>query len=86
MQYAQWGIDYLKYDWHTNDEAHTAQMANALRASGRDIVYSLSNSAPFDKAAIWANGLTAGERPATSVMHGAKNSFHQVKASGHRCD
>jgi alpha-galactosidase len=54
MQYAQWGIDYLKYDWHTNDEQHTAQMANALKASGRDIVYSLSNSAPFDKAAIWA--------------------------------
>jgi len=53
MQYAQWGIDYLKYDWHTNDETHTAQMANALKASGRDIVYSLSNSAPFDKAAIW---------------------------------
>jgi len=53
-QYAQWGIDYLKYDWHTNDEPHTAQMANALRASGRDIAYSLSNSAPFDKAAIWA--------------------------------
>ena len=52
-QFAQWGIDYLKYDWHTNDEKHTEQMANALRASGRDIVFSLSNSAPFDKAAIW---------------------------------
>jgi len=54
MQYAQWGIDYLKYDWHTNDEKHTAQMANAIKASGRDIVYSLSNSAPFNNAAIWA--------------------------------
>ncbi|MCJ7729836.1 MAG: putative Ig domain-containing protein [Sedimentisphaerales bacterium] len=53
-QFAQWGIDYLKYDWHTNDEVHTERMANALRASGRDIVYSLSNSAPFDKAAAWA--------------------------------
>ena len=54
MQFAQWGIDYLKYDWHTNDELHTAQMANALRASGRDIVYSLSNSSPFGQAATWA--------------------------------
>jgi len=53
-QLAKWGIDYLKYDWHTNDEKHTEQMANALRASGRDIVYSLSNSAPFNKAAAWA--------------------------------
>jgi alpha-galactosidase len=53
-QFAQWGIDYLKYDWHTNDELHTAQMADALRASGRDIVYSLSNSSPFGQAATWA--------------------------------
>ena len=53
-QFAQWGIDYLKYDWHTNDEKHTEQMANALKASGRDIVFSLSNSAPFNKAAAWA--------------------------------
>ena len=29
-------------------------MADALKASGRDIVYSLSNSAPFDGAADWA--------------------------------
>jgi alpha-galactosidase len=29
-------------------------MSKALRASGRDIVYSLSNSAPFDHAADWA--------------------------------
>jgi alpha-galactosidase len=29
-------------------------MAEALRASGRDLVYSLSNSAPFDLAADWA--------------------------------
>ena len=54
QQYGQWGIDYLKYDWHTNDELHTAQMANALRTSGRDIVYSLSNSSPFGQAATWA--------------------------------
>ena len=53
-QWAQWGIDYLKYDWHTNDEEHTKRMADALRASGRDIVYSLSNSAPFNNAAVWA--------------------------------
>ncbi len=43
----------LKYDWHTNDETHTAQWQMRFKATGRDIVYSLSNSAPFNKAAIW---------------------------------
>ncbi len=53
-QWAAWGMDYLKYDWNPNDEEHTKQMADALRASGRDIVYSLSNSAPFEHADAWA--------------------------------
>jgi len=52
-QWAAWGIDYLKYDWNPNDEKNTKRMADALNASGRDIVYSLSNSAPFNKAATW---------------------------------
>ena len=52
-QWAAWGIDYLKYDWNPNDEINTKRMADALRASGRDIVYSLSNSAPFNKAPTW---------------------------------
>jgi len=53
-KWAQWGIDYLKYDWNPNDAISTKRMADALLASGRDIVYSLSNSAPFDGAADWA--------------------------------
>jgi alpha-galactosidase len=44
-QYAAWGVDYLKYDWcntGTDDaEANYRIMANALRDSGRDIVFSL---------------------------------------------
>ena len=44
-QWAEWGVDYLKYDWNPNDEYNVRIMAEALRASGRDIVYSLSNSA-----------------------------------------
>jgi alpha-galactosidase len=53
-QWAEWGIDYLKYDWNPNDVEHVRQMADALRASGRDLVYSLSNAAPFDQADEWA--------------------------------
>ena len=46
-QIAEWGFDYLKYDWNPNDVEHTRQMALALRATGRDIVFSLSNAAPL---------------------------------------
>ena len=45
--WADWGFDYLKYDWNPNDVEHTRQMALALRATGRDIVLSLSNAAPI---------------------------------------
>lgn len=52
-QWAAWGFDYLKYDWNPNDVPHVTEMAKALRASGRDIVFSLSNSAPFDHVSDW---------------------------------
>jgi alpha-galactosidase len=57
-QWADWGFDYLKYDWFPNDVEHTRAMSLALRGSGRDIVFSLSNTAPFDhvaELAQWAN-------------------------------
>jgi alpha-galactosidase len=46
-QWAAWGVDYLKYDWNPNEIPETTVMADSLRRSGRDIVYSLSNSTPF---------------------------------------
>ena len=52
-QWAEWGVDYLKYDWNPIDVPHVEAMAKSLRATGRDIVYSLSNSAPFKNAADW---------------------------------
>lgn len=52
-QYADWGIDYLKYDWYPNTVEHTRYMADALRATGRDIVLSLSPTTPFDSVKHW---------------------------------
>lgn len=46
-QFAEWGFDYLKYDWNPIELKETKEMYDALRDSGRDIVYSLSNSTPF---------------------------------------
>jgi len=48
QQWAEWGIDYLKYDWNPNELPETAEMYEALRTSGRDIVLSLSNNTPYD--------------------------------------
>lgn len=53
-QWAAWGIDYLKYDWHVLDVPHVSDMATALRWCRRDIIYSLSNTAPFENADDWA--------------------------------
>jgi alpha-galactosidase len=53
-QWGGWGVDYLKYDWFPNDVPHTEEMAKALRKSGRDVVYSLSNTALYDLAPDYA--------------------------------
>lgn len=52
LQMADWGVDYLKYDWHI-ELSSAERMAEALRHSSRDIFYSLSNSAPFALAKDW---------------------------------
>jgi len=44
-QMADWGFDYLKYDWEPIHEPDVREMAEAIRSSGHDIVYSLSNNA-----------------------------------------
>ncbi len=52
-QMADWGFDFLKYDWRIDVES-TQRMLEALKKSGRDIVFSLSNNAPFEKVTDWA--------------------------------
>ena len=54
-QWAAWGVDYLKYDWYPNDEAHAREVAEAIGRCGRDMVLSLSNKAPLADAAVWAD-------------------------------
>lgn len=44
-QWAEWGFDYLKYDWSPHDWYSMKEMHDELEKCGRDIVYSLSNSA-----------------------------------------
>jgi alpha-galactosidase len=45
LKYAEWGVDYLKYDWcstgKSNAEAAYATMRDALKTAGHPIVFSL---------------------------------------------
>lgn len=45
LQYARWGVDYLKYDWCSTGDRNAkeayAVMADALRSTGRPIVLSI---------------------------------------------
>ena len=56
-QYAEWGVDYLKYDWcdaGTLDAASAYEtMAKALRATGRPIVFSICEWGK-NKPWLWA--------------------------------
>ncbi len=45
-RWAEWGFDYLKYDWSKCDIAHSRSMSEALRATDRDFVYSLTTICP----------------------------------------
>ena len=52
LQMAEWGFDFLKYDWRI-DVNSAERMSTALKQSGRDVVFSLSNNAPFEKVKDW---------------------------------
>ena len=49
-QWEEWEVDYLKYDWTPNTRFHTKEMFDALRKLDRDIILSLSNTAPLADA------------------------------------
>jgi alpha-galactosidase len=58
--YAEWGVDYLKYDWCNTDGQDTrdsyARMGRELRATGRPIVFSIcewGSTRPW----LWAPGI-----------------------------
>jgi alpha-galactosidase len=58
--YAEWGVDYLKYDWCNSTGQDTresyAKMSRALRASGRPIVFSICEWGST-KPWLWAQGV-----------------------------
>ncbi|HYA64531.1 MAG TPA: alpha-galactosidase [Candidatus Sulfotelmatobacter sp.] len=60
LQYARWGVDYLKYDWcntgtRSAEEAYST-MSHALLATGRPIVFSLCEWGTA-KPWLWGKGI-----------------------------
>lgn len=49
-QWAEWGFDYLKYDWSRHDLYSIREIHDAVSAQKRDIVLSLSNAARIQLA------------------------------------
>jgi alpha-galactosidase len=76
-QWAEWGFDYLKYDWNPIEEPEVKEIHDALLASGRDVVLSLSNNLPFGRAEMvthYANAWrTTGD---------IKDTWHSVTGIG----
>lgn len=59
LQYARWGIDYLKYDWCSTEKRNAEEaystMNKALLATGRPIVFSMCEWGTA-KPWLWAKG------------------------------
>jgi alpha-galactosidase len=57
QKFAEWGVDYLKYDWcrlqagHNDQVKYFVAMRDALRASGRHILYSINPNSSGDPEA-----------------------------------
>ena len=66
--FADWGIDFIKYDWCTGDwvyqpnqmQAAYRKMAEDLRATGRPILYSLCQ---YGMQEVWKWGASVGGQP-----------------------
>ena len=77
--YASWGVDFLKYDWCYTDSLNAPEayktMSEALRASGRPIVFSIcewGNHNPW----LWAGGVGELYRTTGDIT---ANFAHNVK-------
>lgn len=70
MQYARWGVDYLKYDWCStgtrNAEEAYALMADARKASGRAILFSMCEWGTA-KPWLWASKIANNWRTTSDI-------------------
>ncbi|MCK5073175.1 MAG: glycoside hydrolase family 27 protein [Bacteriovoracaceae bacterium] len=98
-QFCKWGFDFLKYDWDMSDpstphEIYLTTIRKAIDKSGHDMILSLSNSAPMEKASVWAQNAnmwrTTGDIVDTwESVYGIglyQLEWQNFKSPGHWCD
>ena len=86
IQYARWGVDYLKYDWceteNINPRGAYPLMRDALRAAGRPILFSMcewGQSKPWTWAAdVGHSWRTTGDISAIFDGKGLRSWEHSV--------
>ncbi|MEM9824335.1 MAG: NPCBM/NEW2 domain-containing protein, partial [Bacteroidota bacterium] len=89
-QWVDWGIDYLKYDWKIALPS-TIRMNEVLKTCGRDIIFTLSNTAKIDLASELSqhsnSWRTSGDIRDTwqsiYTIGFAQNNWHPYSAPGH---
>lgn len=90
-QFAQWGVDLLKYDWCRTDANHDeqvrdfARMRDALRSTGRGIVYMINpNSSADARAGVdydWS-GVANSARSTDDLIPMWRNTFPEPDIGG----
>jgi len=89
--FADWGVDYLKYDWcsagctYRLDERRAVcqRMGEALARCGRPVVFSLSESTPGSEVWIWGPLAGANLWRTTSDIH---DNWTEMSAIGFNQD
>lgn len=54
LQWADWGIDYLKYDWKPNDTVNAEYMRSELIKTDRDMPMCVTVEAPIEYCEYWS--------------------------------
>ena len=87
LQYARWGVDYLKYDWCSTEKRNAEEaystMSNALLSTGRPIVFSICE---WGTAKPWLWGAGIGNLWRTTPDINDVWSIHKKLPNGDCCE
>lgn len=74
-KWADWGFDYLKYDWSLSDTVNAELMRKALRETNRDFAMSVTVFAPKDNIYYWKKYINSYR-----CNHDSEDNFEKVKS------
>jgi len=93
-QFAEWGMDYCKWDWHFHKPEEIIAVADALKKSGRDIHCNLSNTGVFEHAPTYVKNANSWRTACDLLSHWvflatigfAQNQWADFGGPGHWLD